>query len=211
MTRRATISLSVLAAVLVLGGLLTRDPEARPPETSPPVASAPVDAVPDAIPAAVSAPSVPVSLTIPSIGASSDLVGLGMERDRTVEVPRDADQAGWYELGTSPGQPGSAVILGHVDSTRGPAVFHRLRELVPGAHVRVVLADGAVETFAVSRLETVRNDDFPAQRVYAGTPDRPTLTLVTCGGEYDAARGGYQANVIAYAEHLSTDRSLTPR
>lgn len=121
-----------------------------------------------------------------------------------MEVPEQAEQAGWYELGTSPGQLGSAVILGHVDSTNGPAVFYRLRELVPGATVLVTLGDGTVETFKVSRLATIANEDFPAEEVYAGTPDRPTLNIVTCGGDYDADKGGYQSNVIAYTEHVST-------
>lgn len=145
-----------------------------------------------------------MSLSIPSIGVSSDLIGLGIMEDHTVEVPKLAHQAGWFELGTIPGQRGSAVILGHVDSTEGPAVFFRLRELVRGATVGVTLADGVVETFEVTSIETIRNDDFPAQRIYAGTPDRPTLAIVTCGGDYDGEKGGYQSNVIAYTEHVST-------
>ena len=63
----------------------------------------------------------------------------------------------------------------------------------------MTLADGAVEAFEVSRIETIKNNNFPAQRVYAGTPDRPTLAVVTCGGDYDADNGGYQSNVIVFA------------
>lgn len=220
-------SLAVLATVLAVGGILS-DPSRPEPSPAQSRASAPAAASAEAreksraptrskaparskapdetkAPVAPTVPGAPVSIAIPSIAVSSDLIGLGLEADRTVEVPQNGDDAGWYELGTSPGQPGSAVILGHVDSVEGPAVFHRLRELVPGAQVRVTLADGAVETFEVSHLETIRNDEFPAQRVYAGTPGRPTLNIVTCGGDYDADSGGYQSNVIAYAEHVSTD------
>jgi sortase (surface protein transpeptidase) len=193
---RASSSLSTSAPVRTKGPAASGTPVPR--TAKPTTAASP--ATPDG-----TLPTDPVSITIPSVAVSSELVRLGLEEDRTVEVPQDADQAGWYELGTSPGQLGSAVILGHVDSTEGPAVFYRLRELVPGSRVLVTLGDGTVETFEVSRLETIPNDEFPAEQVYAGTPDRPTLNIVTCGGDYDSSRGGYQSNVIVYTEHVSTD------
>lgn len=223
---------TVLVSVLVVGGILRNDPATEPPSAQPGAgASTPLNSLapvrtkapapsrtpaPRTVPPTTSKPAAPatpegtlptdpVSITIPSVSVASVLVRLGLEEDRTVEVPEDADLAGWYELGTSPGQPGSAVILGHVDSTEGPAVFHRLHDLVPGSQVLVTLGDGTVETFEVSRLETIPNASFPAERVYAGTPDRPTLNIVTCGGDYDADRGGYQSNVIVYTEHVSTD------
>jgi sortase (surface protein transpeptidase) len=147
-------------------------------------------------------PARPVALVIPAIGVDTLLVRLGQNRDSTVEVPADPDDAGWYRLGTRPGARGSAVILGHVDSVHGPAVFARLRTLEPGDLVDVRTADGASERFRVHSVRTYLNDDFPAQRVYAARAGR-LLNLVTCGGEYDAARGGYQANVVVQARWLS--------
>lgn len=142
----------------------------------------------------------PRSLRIPAIGVASRLLGLGLQPDGTVEVPGDPDAAGWFDQGTLPGQPGSAVILGHVDSRRGPAVFYRLRELVRGDRILVRLSDATTARFTVVRVATYPNADFPARRVYAGTPGRPTLNLVTCGGRYLPAAGGYQANVVVYTE-----------
>jgi Sortase domain len=85
----------------------------------------------------------PVRIDIPRIGVSSSLVRLGRAPDGTVEVPKSFRVAGWYVPGTRPGDPGSAVILGHVDSKRGgPAVFYRLRELHRGDEIRVKRADG---------------------------------------------------------------------
>lgn len=145
------------------------------------------------------APTTPNSLRIPGIGVDTELVRLGLNDDDTVEVPGDPDRAGWFFPGTVPGQRGSSVILGHVDSTRGPAVFYRLRELVRGDRILVRMSDGSSTHFAVTRVVTYPNDEFPAHRVYAGTPGRATLNLVTCGGAYDADAGGYQANVVVYA------------
>ena len=67
-----------------------------------------------------------------------------------------------------------------------------------GDLVDVRTADGGSERFRVQSVRVYPNDEFPAQRVYAAR-ERRVLNLVTCGGEYDAARGGYQANVVVQA------------
>jgi LPXTG-site transpeptidase (sortase) family protein len=141
----------------------------------------------------------PTHLRIPAIDVSATITPLGIHPDRTVEVPENPDQAGWYRLGSLPGQSGSAVILGHVDSTRGPAVFYRLRSLSHGDQITVRASDGSVTRFRVTSIATYPNQDFPAQKVYR-TTGSPGLALVTCGGSYDRARGGYQANVVVYAD-----------
>lgn len=131
---------------------------------------------------------------------STRLVRLGLQPDHTVEVPRDPALAGWFEPGPAPGQPGAAVVLGHVDSVDGPAVFSRLAELRPGDVIRVRLSDGTVARFVVRHVATYANADFPAAKVYAGDANHRRLNLVTCGGWYDADRGGWQANVVVFSE-----------
>ena len=140
---------------------------------------------------------------------TADITNLGLNQDGTVEVPQDPDQAGWYRLGPEPGQPGAAVILGHVDSKVGPAVFYQLRTLHPGDQITVELDGGTVAHFKVTRVASYANQDFPRQKVYAGAPDRPALNLVTCGGRYDRTAGGYQANVVVYTTYLwATDSKV---
>jgi sortase (surface protein transpeptidase) len=141
---------------------------------------------------------VPVRIEIPRIGVASALVRLGRGPDRTVEVPARWEVAGWYAPGTRPGDPGSAVILGHVDSKRGPAVFFRLRELRRGDEIRVVRADGSTVRFAVERTRQYGKRRFPTDEVYYPTLT-PALRLVTCGGEFDATAGHYRSNVIVFA------------
>jgi sortase (surface protein transpeptidase) len=141
---------------------------------------------------------VPVRIGIPAIGVSSPLDRLGRARDRTVQVPSRWERAGWYAPGTRPGDPGSAVILGHVDSKRGPAVFYRLRELRPGDLVEVALAGGSSVRFAVERVEQYPKARFPTAEVYYPTLT-PELRLVTCGGTFDATAGHYRSNIIVFA------------
>jgi sortase (surface protein transpeptidase) len=141
---------------------------------------------------------VPVRVEIPAIGVSSPLDRLGRAPDRTVQVPSRWERAGWYAPGTRPGDPGSAVILGHVDSTSGPAVFYRLRELRRGDLVEVARADGSRVRFAVQRVQEYPKARFPTADVYYPTLT-PELRLVTCGGTFDATAGHYRSNIIVFA------------
>jgi sortase family protein len=143
-------------------------------------------------------PAPPVRLSIPAIAVSTPLVPLGRLPDGSLEVPHDWDTAGWYERGPRPGQPGPAVILGHVDSTAGPAVFFRLRDLRPRDIVRVGLADGRILVFRVQRVRRYPKDKFPAEAVYFPTLT-PELRLITCGGEFDYASRNYRDNIVVYA------------
>jgi sortase (surface protein transpeptidase) len=141
---------------------------------------------------------VPVRIEIPTIGVASRLDRLGRAPDKTVEVPSRWEVAGWYAPGTRPGDPGSAVILGHVDSKRGPAVFFRLRELHQGDTVTIGRADGSSVRFVVQRTEQHPKARFPTDDVYYPTLT-PALRLVTCGGEFDATAGRYRSNLIVFA------------
>ena len=145
----------------------------------------------------------PVALRIPAIGVDVSLSTLGLNADHTVQVPTDFQQAGWFGLGPSPGQTGSAVILGHVDSYRGPAVFFQIRTLRAGDQVNVSLANGAVAHFRVSAVAMYAKDQFPAQQVYAPHGDS-ALQLVTCGGTFDTHTRSYLSNIVAYTTLIAT-------
>ena len=147
-------------------------------------------------------PALPVRLQIPAIDVSTPLVKLGRLPDGSLEVPKAWDTAGWYDKGPRPGQPGPAVILGHVDSKTGPAVFYQLRALRPGDTVRVGLADGRILVFRVQRVQRYPKDEFPTEAVYFPTLNRE-LRLITCGGEFDYAARSYRDNIVVYADLAS--------
>jgi hypothetical protein len=141
----------------------------------------------------------PVRVRIPAAGVDSGLVRLGRAPDGSIEVPAEFGVAGWYAQGPRPGGPGPAVILGHVDSRSGPAVFSRVAALPKDAQVLVDRADGSTVAFRVTGTQRVPKVAFPTDAVYAPTL-QPSLRLVTCGGSFDAAAGSYRDNVIVYAD-----------
>jgi len=140
----------------------------------------------------------PARVAIPAIGVDAPVGRLGIRGDGAIEVPDDARRTGWVTTTPAPGQQGPALIAGHVDSTTGPAVFYDLRTLEPGDAITVTREDGSTVDFTVDGLQTYPQDDFPSAAVYGPVPG-PVLRLITCGGEYDASRGGYQDNVVVYA------------
>jgi sortase (surface protein transpeptidase) len=151
----------------------------------------------------VAAGSVPVSLRIPAMGVSVSLSKLGLNADKSPEVPTKYQEPGWFKLGPAPGMMGSAVILGHVDDKQGPAVFYKLGTLKAGDTVDVSLANGSIAHFAVKSVETFLKAQFPSQKVY-GPHGVRGLQLVTCGGDFDKASGHYLSNVVAFTSLVST-------
>ena len=141
--------------------------------------------------------STPVNLRVPAIALDVSLSTLGLNLNGTVQVPTDIQQPGWYRLGPSPGQDGSAVILGHVDSYQGPATFFKLRTLLAGDLVYVTLADGVSAQFKVTSVVQYLKTGFPDQLVYGGHGSS-SLQLVTCGGTFDTQTGHYLSNVVVY-------------
>jgi Sortase domain len=145
--------------------------------------------------------SLPVSVAIPAIGVRSRLLRLGLNPDGTIQVPSlltSADEAAWYKYSATPGQRGTAVIEGHVDSYHGPAVFFRLGALRPGNRIEVTLADGVTAVFLVTGVREYSKDEFPAKTVY-GPTGHPALRLITCGGDFDPATGHYLSSVVVFA------------
>ena len=139
----------------------------------------------------------PVRLRIPALQVDTPLERLGRQPDGTIAVPESPNIAGWYVAGPRPGQPGPAVILGHVDSINGPGVFFRLDQLSPGAAVEVDRADGTTAGFRVVSVSRVPKTNFPSDLVYSPTL-QPSLRLVTCGGSFDYRARSYRDNVIVY-------------
>ena len=139
----------------------------------------------------------PSTLSIPRIGVNAAIVGVGRKANGAIQVP-DAGQVGWYRNGPKPGDPGPAVLIGHVDTRTGPDVFYRLGKLRPGDEILVGRPDGSTTRFLVGRLEQHPKTALPTGRIWTKTT-RPLLRLITCAGSFDRATGHYRDNLILYA------------
>lgn len=142
--------------------------------------------------------SPPVRVEVPAVGIDAPLDQLGLGGDGAVEPPEDFDRAGWYTGSVRPGQPGPAVLAGHVDSTSGPAAFYELAAVTPGNEVIVHRADGSTVTFRVTAVEQHAKDQLAAEVVH-GPVTGAELRLITCGGDFDRSSGHYRDNIVVFA------------
>jgi hypothetical protein len=153
-------------------------------------------------------------LIIPALNVRAPVTptgAVGSPETASLTIPADVHTVGWWdgtvqdgdriihEDAPAPGQPGVALIAGHVDSqAAGPGALHDLAKLKVGDTIEISNSAGHVNTWTV---------DAPPQRHLKTalpaalwvTTGAPKLALVTCGGPFDAATGHYRDNVIVWA------------
>lgn len=162
------------------------------PETLTPVAVDQVDGL-------ILPRSLPVRLRIPSLEMIVEISEmLNLQASGEIEIPATYDSVGWYINSPTPGELGPAVLLGHVDSQSGPAVFFSLGQLSVGEEIFVDRADGSIARFVVTAFERPVQNAFPTTKVY-GDIDHAGLRLITCSGIYVRGAQRYTHNLIVYA------------
>lgn len=197
--RRATAlagaSALALTAALVSGCAAGGDDHGGSQHTNGPVNAAAASSL---------TPSVPDRITIPDIGVDAPLDSVGLDSQGVMQEPDFAKpkDAAWYKDGPTPGEPGAAAIVGHMDTPKAPeAVFFNLKALKKDQQVEVHRADGTTAVFAVDEVDTFKKDAFPTDKVYGDTRGKAELRLITCGGNLTPDRH-WDANVVVFA-HLT--------
>jgi hypothetical protein len=146
------------------------------------------------------APQRPVRVSVPTAAIDLPVRPVGVARDGQMQLPPRPTVLGWYRYGPAPGdREGSVMVAGHLDSRRfglGPLVG--LRQVEVGDAVRVLRVDGTVLRYRVVGVARYDRQALPPE-LFSRT-GRERLRLVTCGGAYDARRGGYQQNLVVTAE-----------
>ena len=148
------------------------------------------------------AAALPTHLSIPAAHISADFeTPLGLQPNGEIAAPKTYTEVAYYKYGPTPGELGPAVILGHVDSYRGPGVFYSLGQIKPGDAIIIDRADGSRLTFIIDSFERVLQAQFPTTAVY-GPIDYAGLRLITCTGTYSHQTERYDKNLIVFA-HLA--------
>ncbi|MET8770045.1 class F sortase [Streptomyces sp. NPDC004658] len=202
--RRKRAPWGVIALVLLTGLALIRNGSGEFDVGPPQPATA---AAPDThatlgtfAPAPASLPFAPVQrVRIPAIRVDAPVVQVGLDADGWVAAPppENPGLAGWFTGAVSPGEKGTAVIVGHVDNKQGPAVFYGLGALKKGDQVEVLRQDGKTAVFEIYGVEVFEKNNFPGDRVY-GSKGAPELRVITCGGGF-SKQNGYDGNVVVFA------------
>ncbi len=152
-------------------------------------------------PSQLSQEGTPQRLIIPHIGVNAPVEPVTITSTYALQVPHihPFDGVGWYARGPRPGQPGNAVMDGHLDRTDGsPAVFWHLADLQPGDKIIVVDAQGHSFSFHVDRLSRYPPNQAPLEAIFG--PNRGVhLNLITCAGVWIPAQRQTTLRLVVYA------------
>ena len=221
--RRAVL---LLVLVLVAGACASSDGTATPEVATPTTTTAPTTTTtttpPDITPRSSFAdqveplgsalfdptdvpapPTPPVSLSIEGIPiADAPIIGVGVEPSGEMEIP-GTREVGWYRFGPSPRDEGSSVLAAHIAFNGRDGIFRRLASVELGAIVTINYADGTTTQHVVTEIAQYRKENLPFERVFSKTGPA-TLTLITCGGDFNRSLNAYDDNIVVYARPLET-------
>jgi sortase A len=142
----------------------------------------------------------PITLKVPTIKVNASIESVGLDVQGRMDVPKNANNVAWYNLGVKPGEIGNAVMAGHLDKANGtPAVFWNLNALQIGDVIQVVDQSGKSITFKVTDKKTFDNDTFPIKEVF-GEFSKARLNLITCQGVWNKDTRNYSQRTVVFSE-----------
>jgi hypothetical protein len=146
----------------------------------------------------------PVVIQIEAAGVNSPVETREIV-DGELAAPTGPWVVAWYLQSARPGESGNVVMGGHVDYwTVGPAVFSGLGTLATGEEIEVTDAADTAYAYVVEWVRAYPVADLtPGQlREIVGPTEKPSLTLVTCTGDFDRDRGEYLMRLVVRATRV---------
>ncbi|NTU46488.1 class F sortase [Candidatus Roizmanbacteria bacterium] len=140
----------------------------------------------------------PTRLIITSLGIDTQVEHVGKDARGAMDVPKNEWNVGWYKLGAMPGEMGSAVLDGHLDTATGPAIFAHLARLQIGDEIRVIDGEGGEKIFHVFQKQTFSDATFPIEEVF-GKKDGRYLNLITCSGVFNHVTKNYVDRLVIFS------------
>lgn len=152
-------------------------------------------------------------IRIPSIGVDAPIGVRVVDESGEMADPTGPSDVVWYDFQNMPGFGGvpgnghNAIFAAHVDRAAyldyagvnyiGPGIFYSLSELSPGDVIELEIG-GETLYYMVAWQQNVGTDadwgDYMSSEV-----DYDSITLITCGGAFDASTHGYSQRTLVRA------------
>ncbi len=189
--KKIIFGIVMVIAVIGLWGLQQTSPQIAQNETTAPIVQS-VDSVPSIQPAS------PVRMKIAALKLDAAVEPVGLDSKGNMDVPKANENVGWYTLGYKPGEQGSVVIAGHLDTKSGtPAVFYTLNTIKPGNTIEITDEKNSQSLYKVETIQSYRYDGLPLQELFASK--EPLLRLITCKGSFDTETKNYSDRLVVTA------------
>lgn len=146
---------------------------------------------------------LPVRLKIPSISSNSSIEYVGITAQKEMAVPKNIENAAWYELGPRPGETGSAVIAGHYGWKNGEvSVFDNLKSVAVGDLIYIEDDKGVTLTFIVHEIRTYEWKE-DTTNVFTSYDGKSHLNLITCNGVWNKAEKSYSKRLVIFTDKIN--------
>lgn len=143
---------------------------------------------------------LPIRLKIPRINVDAAIEYVGLTSGGAMDIPKDSANAAWFDIGSRPGENGSAVIAGHYGIKDGkPSVFDELYKLRKGDKVYIEDEKGVIVTFVV-RENRRYDENADASGVFASKDGKPHLNLITCEGTWNEVSKSYSTRLVVFTD-----------
>ncbi len=196
-----TVSFAGLAGIIIFGSMILGVGQTDPPivEAQTATDNRSQIVIPEPIESEFLLSSTPSHIAIPSINVDTDIQRVGLLDNGSIQTPGVlSGLVGWYQYGPTPGEKGPAVLVGHVDSYKGPSVFWNLSKLKANDILSISREDGTIVQFSVTQIVQYDQDNFNTEEVY-GNIDFAGLRVITCGGTFNHITGHYSKNTVVFA------------
>jgi sortase (surface protein transpeptidase) len=151
----------------------------------------------------VVAASAPRYLKIDTLGVDARVLPVGKDAGGKIGAPSGIWDVGWYDSSSRPGEPGVSFIDGHISGPALPAVFRDLHTLHADDTIAVERGDGMQMTYRVKSVQIEQLAEIDMDTLLTTTVDgKPTLVLMTCGGEFDSQAYAYDQRVVVISTLL---------
>lgn len=143
---------------------------------------------------------IPKRIIINKIGVNANVESVGKDKQGRMDVPRNANNTAWYNLGSKPGEVGNSVIAGHLDKIDGSAaIFYNLTSLSIGDNIQIIDQNNKTLNFKVIDKKVYSNQSFPVETVF-GRSNTKRLNLITCDGIFNTNVQSYSHRVVVFSQ-----------
>ncbi|MBX4199099.1 class F sortase [Candidatus Parcubacteria bacterium] len=203
------LGVALASFIIVRSTLYAPDTELEPPINEPvasvvmatsSVIASVATGTPKTTPAVTAVPShYPVRLSVPSANVNAGVQYVGIKADGSMANPSNFTDVAWYKRGTTPGEPGSAVIAGHVDNALAlSGVFKHLADTKVGDDVYITRKDGVKLHFRVTKVAYYPYKEAPNREIFLSSDGKAHLNLVTCAGTWISSAHSYDKRLVVY-------------
>lgn len=154
-------------------------------------------------------------MRIPAINVDAPISSHGVAADGQLQDPIGPSDVAWYDFsklpgfGGTPGGGENAVFAAHVDRAghldyagvdyNGPGIFFWLDRLNAGDVIEVTMRGKTLRYAVTWAREVPATDRDEWEDLLASDVDEESITLVTCGGDFDRATQEYASRLVVRA------------